>query len=331
MKITAHITTCPACINYLQIIKDGAVYTLEEFVKSFSNGPWEVEKILSTCSLRYRGETLTIEEYGKQRRTFYDSLLFHERYNTEIYPLEDRILITSHDYYKAAKFLNRAEKCLQTARYYLGCCWDKFENNEELNWSTGYGPMFYIRTLNFSTAAVWYNNCCDYMLLVVYFAFGLYAEIDDYTPNLTHEQLLKSCTYAQLCRIYSMHKSNTNFKTLWKIISACYSSLSETNKWANYIKHKGGIDFDGLVAPNLYQLIIKDTDGNTIIQNENFESIKIDLDVGIKELVKAHQALYDCYNKLMDFINFAAAAAEITENGISVPPRASYMKDILTI
>lgn len=206
MGFSFKIASRPDCISYFSIVKDDTNYTMEEFVHAFYTEPYSIEHLLPSCHIVYRGIDLSADEYARNCGEFYDSLAFHERYNKEVYPLEMMILPSNQDYYRAAKFLRKCENCLQTARYYLGCSWDKFEDNENLARSSGYRLMFYIRTVNLSTAAIWYNSCCDYLLLVVYFAFGLYKMIDGYTDGLSHEHLLKLCTYENFGRVYSQHK-----------------------------------------------------------------------------------------------------------------------------
>ncbi|MGG1314568.1 hypothetical protein [Cohnella laeviribosi] len=331
MNIKFTSKTTPNCQNYLHIIYDNNQYSLEEFSKKYKVSDFSLDEKLKDAIIQYRGKKMTYEELGKAIYDFSEELKFVDRYAKEIYPIEHLIFISNRDYYKASKYVNKTERCLQTARYYLINSYNLLTTDFECNWSTGYGPQFLLRTMDFTTAVVWYNTCFDYILQIVYFAFGIYKKTDGYTDQTSHEDLLKKCTYNFMGQIYSKHKTVPNFKTLWKIVTKCYSALSEINTWANYIKHKGGISFTGLIAPDPFLIKLTDSNGNVIAESSDFESIEIDLDSSLNVLKDAHMALYDCFNNLIDFIDFQSAVPQNhpEKEGFVIPSPASYVKVIL--
>ena len=166
---------------------------------------------------------------------------------------------------------------------------------------------------------------------IVYFAFGIYKKTNEYTDQTSHEDLLKKCTYNIMGEIYSQYKTVPNYKALWKIISKCYNALSEINSWANYIKHKGGISFNGLNPPDPFLLRMTDVEGNIIAESSNFESIEIDLDNSLIVLKDVHKAIYDCINSLINFIDFNGAIPQKHpgKEGLIIPDIVSYVKVIL--
>jgi hypothetical protein len=274
---------------------------------------------------------MSYEELSKAINDFSEELEFVDRYTKEIYPIEHLILMSNSDYFKAAKYINKTEKCLQTARYYLLNSFNIITTDFECNWSAGYGPQFLLRTMDFTTSVVWYNSCFNYILQVVYFAFGIYKKTDDYTDQTSHEVLLKKCTYNTMGEICSQYKTVPNYKTLWKIISKCYNALSKINLWANYIKHKGGISFKGLNAPDPFQIKMTDSEGKIIAESSDFESIEIDLDGSLNELKDVHKSLFACINDLIDFIDFKSAIPQKhpEKDGLVIPNPSSYVKVIL--
>lgn len=46
---------------------------------------------------------------------------------------------------------------------------------------------------------------------------------------MSHEKLLKLCSYKSISEIYARHKYNQSFKAHWKIVNECYNALSKTN------------------------------------------------------------------------------------------------------
>lgn len=47
---------------------------------------------------------------------------------------------------------------------------------------------------------------------------------------------------------------NRNMQELQNKLCICYDAISEVRKWANYIKHKGGVDYKFLNAPKPFGL-----------------------------------------------------------------------------
>lgn len=328
MKLTARTT--PACVEYLHIIYNKKEYTIDAFAAEYYDGEFSLDKRLHDCQIIYRGKVYTQDAFIKRRVDFFDSLLFCERYTWEIYPKEHLFLLPNPDYYRAAKFIKRAENCLQTGRYFLCSSHDLLQNSEELHWNTGYGPIFSIRTMNCSTAAMWYNSCFDYLMLIVFFAFGLYKEMAGYSEGMANERLLKLCSYLSVGEVYSAHKKNANFKALWEIITECYNALTETSGWANFIKHKGGVDYDGLNAPPPFLMVYTDLDDKEIAKNEEFEVVLLDLDDAIARLAESHKALYKCLCELIDFLNYAGAQQKNEGGKLFFPITSEYMPDILS-
>lgn len=331
MNITFTSKTTPECQDYLKILYDNSDYSLEDFAKKYKTRDFSLDEKLKEAIIVYRDNKMSYEELSKAINDFSEELEFVDRYIKEIYPIEHLILMSNSDYYKAAKYINKTEKCLQTARYYLLNSFNILTTDFECNWSAGYGPQFLLRTMDFTTSVVWYNSCFDYILQVVYFAFGIYKKTDGYADQTSHEVLLKKCTYNTMGEIYSQYKTVPNYKTLWKIISKCYNALSKINLWANYIKHKGGISFKGLNAPDPFHIKMTDSEGKIITESSDFESIEIDLDGSLNELKDVHKSLYACINDLIDFIDFKSAIPQKhpEKDGLVIPNPSSYVKVIL--
>lgn len=330
MKISFTARTEPECIQYLKLLYKDKAYTLEDFSAKFKTGEFSLENLLSECTLIYKGEKMTFEEYSNNIKSFSDSLKFFKRYQNEVAPLEIALQLSNYEYYKAAKFLEKAEECLQIARYYLLMCYDVLEYDCNMNWTAGYGAVFQFRTINCKTAIIWYNNCFDYILLIAFLAFELYRFMPKYNSDLNFEEILRLCTYNSIKNLHIQNSTNTNLNILWGILEDCRNNLSDINSWANYAKHKGGIGFVGLKPPSPFEVSRSDANGNTQHLTSEFEPILLDLDDSITILVQAHEALYDCLNNLMDFIDFQKAIPQKDENGnLIIPDKNSYVKVIL--
>jgi tetratricopeptide (TPR) repeat protein len=331
MDITFTFKTTADCQDYLHVIYDNTEFTLMDFARKYKTEDFSLDEKLKESTILYRNKKMTYEELCSETCDFSEELKLVERYIEEIYPIEHLLLISNMDYYKAAKFLNKTEKCLQTARYYLMNSKTLIKTDFDANWSFGYGPQFLLRTIDFTTAVVWYNSCFDYILQIVYFSFGIYKKTVGYSDQTPHDELLKNCTYKFMRDTYRQYKKDPNYRAIWKIISKCYSALSEVNSWANYIKHKGGISFHGLNPPDPFTTMISDLQGNVLAESLDFESIKIDMDNSLSLLKDAHMALYNCINEVIYFIDFKGAVPikHPEKEGLVIPSKTSYVKVIL--
>ena len=82
--------------------------------------------------------------------------------------------------------------------------------------------------------------------------------------------------------------------------------------WANYIKHKGGIEYKDSQAEDPFRIYITPTEvGATSEQLDdrfeikNFKSpIEIDIDEKSNVLLNVHDALHECITKMIATIDF---------------------------
>lgn len=332
MNFTATAKTTAECSNFLHIIYEGQNYKIEDFSSKYKNGQdFVLDQKLKQCNIEYRGQVMTYEEMGQSNFTFSESLPFFTRYHDEIYPHEHLIMIGNYNYYKSAKFLSKAEKCLQTARYYLMNSKNILSTDFDINWSSGYGPQFLIRTIDFTTAVTWYNNCFDYILQIIYLAFELYKKVPKYNNAWTFEEILKMCSYLTVKKIYIANMAVNNLAALWNVIEVCHIALTDVNTWANYIKHKGGINFDGLTPDEPFHATMTDKDGNVIAESGDFDAIMLDLDQSISKLQLAHNALFNCLDQIVTFIDFNAAIPlpDSKTKNLLIPDKNKYVKIIL--
>ncbi|MDY4578719.1 MAG: hypothetical protein SO471_12375 [Anaerobutyricum hallii] len=315
----------PECINYFKIQYENEVYTIEEFSKKYKQEEFDIDLLLPQCSFLYRGNKYTYKEYCTNRDNFDKSLRFYERWEKEILPLEIDLQIGNYEYYQASKFLENAEECLQTARYYLQQSEEIFEYDCNINWKAGYAAIFNIRCMNFKTAVIWYNNCYDYILQIPFLAFHLYKGMQGYKPEMQLEDVLKMCTFKVFRNLHEKNLQDDNITELWNILNDCRKNISDITNWANYSKHKGGLGFLGLKPESPFQIYVR-KENKVQKRTDEFECIKLDLDEAIKKVAFAHEALYDCLDKLVDFIGFDKVKHSLVDGKIQIPDKSDYVK-----
>ncbi len=260
---------------------------------------------LDSYKIKYKGNMINlkkdIEEYGKLNLYNIDKLLNN-------FGLEVNLLSNNENYYKGLKFLDKTKECFNTGRYYLIRSASYIYSNEEINWKSGYGGIYKARTFNCSSSIMWYNNCFDHILLIIYFCCGIDKKQKDYN-SLSHEELLSKCRYDNIVKHLKSDINNKQAINLSKLIEFYYNELADIRNLANYIKHKGGIKYKGLEPDSLYKIIINNSKQNTIRESSNFDNICVDLDDINKKLKKAHIDLYKYMDKIVNFLDF--------ENGVS--------------
>lgn len=327
MQITFESMTTSGCISYLLLEYAGKQYSLDEFSATFKKAEYQVDSMLPECKIVYRGTAISFEEYKASRIRLSDQLTIFQKYSNDVLPMEVYLAICNYDYYKAAKFLEKAENCLQTARYYLMQSADIIEYDCNIPWKYGYQPIYEIRATNFTTAIVWYNNCFDYILQIVFLAFELFKKVRRYRADMSFEEKLSLCTFKLFRDLHREHPDNEDFTHLWNILERCHNAISILNEWANYAKHKGGIGYVGLKPDSPFQIYIGTPDGTTESRTSEFESIKLDMDKSVSTLVDVHKALGSCLEEIVAFIDFGACRYVITENGeFEIPDKSSYVK-----
>ena len=326
MNFSLKIKSYALCRDFLKLIYNGEEYTLPEFSKKYKDGIFSLEKMLPQCEIEYRSKRMTFDEYKNNIASLASQLGFYTRHHDEIMPHEIGFAANDPDYYKAAKFLEKAENCIQTARYYFINSADILEYDCCINWKAGYEGIYHIRTMNFSTAIIWYNNCFDYIIQIAFLAFGLYKNMKKLNDDSSLEEILKQCTYNNLKMICEKKKDEEGFSILWDIIERCRNDRQTLNDWANYSKHKGGLGFYGLNPEMPLKLYVATEGEDCESRLSDFEPCKIDIDSSIDIVVQAHNALIRCLDELINFINFDAAKIIQMDGKIIYPDKKKYRK-----
>ena len=327
MKLTFQSKTVAECKDYLQVIYNNEKYSLEDFSNKFKKSEFQLETLLPNCIFVYKGKEISFNDYKENILTLNNSLPISKIYHERIYPQEVHLSICNFEFYKAAKFLDKAETCLQTARYYLIKSANILEYDSILPWKYGYQPIFDVRAMNFTTSIIWYNNCYDYILQIAFLAFELYKYMPKYKDTMPFEDVLKLCTYNNIFSLYEKNKNNTYLEELWQLLSNCHTDISEINTWANFAKHKGGIGVIGLKPDSPFKIYIGKPNETPELRTNEFEPLKLDIDLSVEKIIKAHNSLFESISKLVDFIGFENAHFSFNDEGqYVIPEKATYLK-----
>ena len=102
-----------------------------------------------------------------------------------------------------------------------------------------------------------YSNAFDHVLQAVYWGKELYTSVVDrdgnpYDEGWDTKKTLSLCTYEFVVG----ELKNRNETKARKLLTSCSAKIEEVRKWANYIKHKGGIDYSYLEAENPFKFYV---------------------------------------------------------------------------
>ena len=297
------IKTYPKCDDYLRIRRNGEEYKkIEDFASAYSDIE---EPELELCMVSYRGTEKTYKEFVNDYSVFADKLSFVE--------FDPCRIIVNRSIRASKYFIEKTIDCLQTARFFAMKSKLILDTNYNLPWSQGYVPQYLFRCIYFGTAVTWYSNTFDQLLQAVYWAFELYTDAVDRDKNPYNEswdvkKIMTFCTYEFVVRTLKSRE----YQDIRKLLTSCSRKIEEIRSWANYIKHKGGIDYKDSEAEDPFQFYVAPADSDITAEQlddrfaiKNFRSpIEIDIDEKSNVILQAHSALYECITKIINAIDY---------------------------
>ncbi len=311
MNIRFTVASKPECEGFLKIRTEGGKFqTVDEFIKEH---PDVSENFLNTCVISYRGREIPYKDYGEEYSAFSEQM--------EFVPFQRPMIILNKSVNAAAYFTQKAIECLQFARFFTMKSGLLIDTDYNIHWSQGYTPQFLFRCIYFGTAATWFSNAFDQVLQSVYWGKALYTSAKDRTGNPYHERwdakkTMELCNYDFVIGELKERKLTDCRKHL----TECSSKIETVRKWANYIKHKGGVDYRYLEAEPPYKVYLVPSDSNnsaeespslqTGLPDERFaieffkSPVEIDIDCELQKLVVAHTAIFDSITETINDINY---------------------------
>lgn len=277
--------TFPPCKDFLFIRKeDEEKQSIEDFILKYPN---ITNEELENCFVEYREIEKRYKTYNEECLLFSESLKF-----VNYYP---KLLCFEQNIKAVDYFIQKSAECLQFARFFAIKSKNILDYSFNLNWSGKYTSQYIFRCLYFSTASTWYSNCFDQILQALYWGMGLYKNHKKYSESWNKEEINSKCTY----KFVKNQVKNTEYDDLYQCLINCYDEIKQVRKWANFIKHKGGIDYKFLepVSPAKIFLDL----GNGFEQIDFKSDIEVDIDEGVYEFLKTHNALFNFINQVICF------------------------------
>ena len=303
-RLTFSARSEPDCKSFLTIRWPDEEYCpIDEFIK---NHPSPTLQELRLCDIQYRGKEQKYNDH------FAECVAFSER--MELLPPSSSWLITNPTIRAAHYFAEQTADCLQNARFFAIKSKLILDYKEPSIWKYGYLSQFSTRCIYFGTSTTWYSNAFDQLLQTVYWAYELYTAAKDRDGNLYDDswdvkKIMTHCTYEFVVG----ELKNRNILDIRKALTSCSGKIEEVRKWANYIKHKGGIEYKYLKPEPPIQIYVFPAgaigSGKAAPEDrfalKNFKSpIEVDIDEKMAVIETAHIAIYECATKIIEAIDF---------------------------
>lgn len=303
-KFTISARSEPNCVSFMTIKwPDEEHMTIDKFIERHPSPSLDE---LRLCDIHYRGKNQNFCDY------FTDYVAFSER--LELLPLSSSWLITNPRIRAAHYFSQQTGDCLQNARFFVLKSNLILDHKEPAFWTSGYLSQFTLRCLYFGTATTWYSNAFDQLLQTVYWAFELYTSVKDrdgnpYNDSWDVKKIITYCTY----EFVISELKTRNHPDIRNALTSCSGKIQDVRMWANYIKHKGGIEYTHLKPEPPVKIFIFPAEaveaGNAAPEDrfalENFKSpIEVDIDEKMAVMEAAHTAIYECATKIFAAIDF---------------------------
>ena len=304
-NLTITATSKPECESFIKIIENGKQYTIDEFAEKHKDANiFEFYNAVKASNIMYRG----VEKKYSDITSEYLSL----SKGMEFFEFQPPMLLKESSDRAAVAFVKSASDCLQNARYFTMSSALILDTNENIKWKGGYIPHFAFRTVYFSTAIDWYSNCFDHILQIIYWGYCLFTSAKDRTENVYDsswdiKRIMQCCTYEFVVEELKAR----GLISLKKVLTGCMNKIQDVRSWANYIKHKGGIEYKYLKAPFPVQFGYQAVNENKYtFLDEYLSPISIDIDDQITALSEAHSALFICLTEVVNDINFNSRAIQ---------------------
>lgn len=304
-RLTFSARSEPDCKSFLTIRWPDEEYcSIDDFIKRHLAPSLDE---LRLCDIQYRGKEQKYNDY------FAECVAFSER--LELLPLSSSWLITDPRIRAAHYFSEQTADCLQNARFFAIKSNLILDYKEPSIWKYGYLSQFSTRCIYFGTAATWYSNAFDQLLQMVYWAYELYTAVKDrsgnpYDDSWEVKDIMTYCTYEFVVG----ELKNRKILDIRKALTSCSGKIEEVRKWANYIKHKGGIEYKHLKPEPPLKIYVFPAgvigSGKAVPEDrfalKNFKSpIEVDIDEKMAVIETAHIAIYECATKVIEAIDFA--------------------------
>ena len=303
-KLTLSARSEPDCKSFLTIKWPHEEFcSIDEFIKLHPNPSLNE---LRLCDIRYREKEQNYNDYLTEYVAFSKKM--------ELLPPSSSWLITEPTIQAAHYFAEQTGECLQNARFFALKSNLILDHKELSFWKYGYLSQFSTRCIYFGTAATWYSNAFDQLLQAVYWAYELYTSVKDrkrnpYDNKWDVKKIMTYCTYDFVVSELKIR----NLLDIRKSLTSCSGKIRDVRKWANYIKHKGGIEYAHLKPEPPLQIYVFPADaissGNAAPEDrfalKNFKSpIEVDIDEKMAVIETAHIAIYECATNIFEAIDF---------------------------
>lgn len=171
--------------------------------------------------------------------------------------------------------------------------------------------QLWLRSEFAKNAIIWYNSCYDLFLQIIYFAYDFSKPVD--SPE-TYSNEMINCRFDSKVEDWKGNKNgfkqlidnhNEEAQKLYEKLIDFYFKKSADKKdnkikeWANILKHRGGIDFQGIYTTPKTKRIFESPFDTSYIQ-----PLILNIDDVIELLISEHKKIVEFADFLYEFMEF---------------------------
>ncbi len=231
-------------------------------------------------------------------------ILTDEEFQKEIGPcmssdLVNELLMPFHiNYYLACQKIDEVQHLYNSMRYFL---WNAVKPDNLYYDAKLTDPLSILwhRHLNWQTAALWLNQCGDYLLQIAWLGLGLH-KYNKITEE-TYKAALKECNYNKVIAKLTQKDS----KIILPIIENYFRDSSEVREWVNQLKHRGIIDceeIEGTLQNRCFSVNLNYGDGQSVCEDDLMPDL-VSIEYAISTLVSTINRFQSALNQLIEYFD----------------------------
>ena len=192
MEIKYIVNIEAAANKYLKIIDGKDEYLFEEIANQYSKNKLAQKK--KEYKYMYKSKLYTYQDVVNYFKSNSDKLKFPEIHKDLMIPDEVNLFIINQDLFASTYKAKSFEETLGRARFNLIKSLELFYDPIDVNWDTGYGPHYKMRTLYIENSIIDYNQCMDFLVQMWWFAFGFYKYSKGFKSEMDYRKLSGICS-----------------------------------------------------------------------------------------------------------------------------------------
>ncbi|MEN6622558.1 MAG: hypothetical protein ABFD50_13525 [Smithella sp.] len=211
---------------------------------------------------------------------------------------DEMLMAFNTKYYLACQKIDEVQHIYNSMRHFL---WNAVKPDTLYHDAKIVDPLSILwhRHLNWQTAALWLNQCGDYLLQVVWLGFGLH-QYDKITAK-TYKKALEGCTRNKTMQVLKEKDS----KIILPILEEYFLGSREVHGWVNQLKHRGNIEceeIEKILRNRCFSVKINYGDGQSVCEDDLMPEL-VSIEYAVSTLISTLNSFKKAFNQLVEYFS----------------------------